>query len=164
MDAFLFFIKFCCVTLAFFGFACVGRSLFTRASNENLTLSEAASRIAGTHLGRIRFLFVSGVVWLVLVIIFPGPPLLYSPEAYDALRSAWSHFLYGNRSRWMFDTARGQAGALIKHSWAPKEPTARRALTVARCPFSKRSADPLLEVRATSLLPSDVPPGFPDTG
>ena len=95
MDVLIFLLKFVGATLLFFAILCGGLWSFARISTEALTLKQAAVGIAGTHLGRLKFLFLAGVVCLVLMVIYPGPPLLVSEQSVESLRKAWYFFWSG---------------------------------------------------------------------
>ena len=96
MGALIFLTKFSLATGAYFlGLSAVAW-LFGRINDSSLSLREAASTLAGTHLGRLRFLCVAAAISLVLTFVYPGPALLFDlGDAFEPVRKSWYWLMYG---------------------------------------------------------------------
>ncbi|MFZ2493493.1 MAG: hypothetical protein WA208_18600 [Thermoanaerobaculia bacterium] len=60
------------------------------------TMKDAVASILGTHLGRLRFLFLAGTISLVLAMLYPGPALFIPEGAGETVREVGHHLWYGN--------------------------------------------------------------------
>lgn len=124
MDALIFISKFVATTVVYFGSFALGMFALKRFEPEPLTLRQTVTAILGTHAGRLRFLFLAGIVSLVLAMLFPGPALLLPTGTTEALREFGHNIWYGSsrpfvpaapdRSTWFW----GQAGLLYLGTFA----------------------------------------------
>jgi len=99
MEVLIFLFKFVGLSLGYFALMAAGRYVLGRFENPPLKFIDVADKLAGTHLGRVRFLFLAAIVSFVLGVIYPGPPLLFDlPRALEPMRKLgyelWNGELY----------------------------------------------------------------------
>jgi hypothetical protein len=99
MDAILFLIKFVGLSIGYFALMAAGRYLLGRFENPPRALIDAVDKLAGTHVGRLRFLVFAGAVSFVLAMVYPGPALLIDvPETIESARGFWYPLLHGTNA------------------------------------------------------------------
>ena len=106
MEAIAFLFKIAVLTTVYFALISVAFWLFGRINDPALSLRRASSRIAGTHLGRLRLLCIAAVVSFVLAMVYPGSPLLFDLSgAAEPVRKGWYHLLYGSNAEQHYSPA-----------------------------------------------------------
>jgi hypothetical protein len=98
-DGLVFIGQFMAASVAFFLLAVFVMAGVGQFEKEPVSIRQAASRILGTHLGRLRFLLAAAALSLVLMALFPGPSLI-SRDTLEPLRKAWLFFLYGKSAEY----------------------------------------------------------------